>query len=139
MILFFVFDLQQLFTFDNLKEQKEILVKLYEENTFLTIFTYMTMYMVMAALSLPGAAIMTMAGGMLFGLWGGLAAALISSTIGGTLAFLMARFLFQDYLERFFADRLEKINNGLKADGALTDYEFKEFKRHYLKTIVMGN
>ncbi len=115
---FFVFDLQHYITFENLKAQKETLRAFYADNVFLTIFIYAAIYIVMAALSLPGAAIMTMAGGALFGLWVGTAASLLSATLGATLAFLIARFLLGRYVQNRFADRLEKINEGVRKDGA---------------------
>ncbi len=116
--LFFKYDLQTHITFANLKAQKDVLAQFYADNRLLTILVYSAGYIIMAALSLPGAAIMTMAGGALFGLWVGGAAALISSTIGATLAFLIARFLLGNYVQSKFSDRLEKINKGIKDDGA---------------------
>lgn len=117
-LLFFVFDLHTYITFHNLKAQRDILQGFYTENAVVTILIYVAIYIIMAALSLPGAAVMTLAGGALFGLFKGTGAALFSSTIGATLAFLIARFLMRDFVQDRFADRLEKINDGVKRDGA---------------------
>ncbi|MDY6824921.1 MAG: FAD-dependent oxidoreductase [Thermodesulfobacteriota bacterium] len=117
-VLFFAFDLQQHFTLENLKSQQTALSEFYADNTLLTLGIYVSVYVVMAALSLPGAAVMTMAGGALLGLWVGTAAALISSTLGATLAFVIARFVLGDYVQRRFSERLKKINEGVRRDGA---------------------
>ena len=115
---FFIFDLHHYITFENLKTQKEALQQFYAGHALLTISLYAGLYVVMAALSLPGAAIMTMTGGALFGLWIGTAASLLSAAIGATLAFLIARFLLGGYVQTRFADRFEKINAGVRKDGA---------------------
>ncbi|MDY6904995.1 MAG: FAD-dependent oxidoreductase [Thermodesulfobacteriota bacterium] len=117
-VLFFAFDLQQSVTLDNLKAQQEALGRVYADHTLLTLGIYVLAYVIMAALSLPGAAVMTMAGGALFGLWVGTAAALIASTLGATLAFIIARFILGDYVQQRFSDRLKKINEGVQKDGA---------------------
>jgi pyruvate/2-oxoglutarate dehydrogenase complex dihydrolipoamide dehydrogenase (E3) component/uncharacterized membrane protein YdjX (TVP38/TMEM64 family) len=77
----------------------------------------MGLYIAVTALSLPGAAVMTLAGGALFGLWAGLLAVSFASTIGATLAFLAARFLLRGYVQNRFGDRLKRINEGIEKDG----------------------
>ncbi|WLD58326.1 TVP38/TMEM64 family protein [Salinispirillum sp. LH 10-3-1] len=115
---YFLFDLGQYFNLAYLKAQQDQLNAFYEANRALTIALYMLIYIVMAALSLPGAAIMTLAGGAVFGLATGLVAVSFASTIGATLAFLVARFLFQDSLQQRFPRQLDAINNGIHRDGA---------------------
>jgi pyruvate/2-oxoglutarate dehydrogenase complex dihydrolipoamide dehydrogenase (E3) component/uncharacterized membrane protein YdjX (TVP38/TMEM64 family) len=78
----------------------------------------MGVYIFMAALSVPGAAVLTLAGGALFGLVAGTVAVSFASTIGATLVFLAARFLFRDAIQSRFRRRLEKINRGVETDGA---------------------
>ena len=76
------------------------------------------MYVVVTALSLPGAAIMTLAAGALFGFWVALLLVSFASSMGATLAFLASRFLFHDTVQQRFGDRLKKLNEGVRKDGA---------------------
>ena len=79
-VLFFVFDLQQYLTLDHIKSQQEILNTYYQDHTAVTIAVYMLIYIAVTALSLPGAAVMTLAGGGLFGLLVGTAVVSFAST-----------------------------------------------------------
>ncbi len=117
-LAFFALDLHTRVSFENLKDQKEVLQQASADHLLPAILVYAAVYIIMAALSLPGAAIMTMAGGALFGLWIGTITALISSTLGATLAFLIARFLLGGFVQRRYAGRLKKTNEGIRADGA---------------------
>jgi uncharacterized membrane protein YdjX (TVP38/TMEM64 family) len=76
------------------------------------------MYIVVTGLSLPGAAVMTLAGGALFGLAAGVVIISFASTIGATLACFLARFILRDFIERRFGDRLKTINEGMAREGA---------------------
>ena len=79
---------------------------------------YFLLYVVVTALSLPGAAVMTLAGGALFGLGWGLVIVSFASTIGATLAFLVSRHLLRDSVQSRFGERLKAINDGIARDGA---------------------
>lgn len=116
--LFFAFDLNRFFSLDVLKDSHDALQQAYQDDPFYIIGIYSITYIVMAALSLPGATIMTLAGGAMFGLWVGVPVVLISATIGATLAFWVARYVLRDSVQSRFGDRLETINNGLERDGA---------------------
>lgn len=116
--LFFIFDLGRFFSLDVLKASHDELQKAYHEQPFLIVGIYSLTYIMMAALSLPGAAVMSLAGGAMFGLWVGVPIVLISATIGATLAFWVARYVLRDTVQQRFGDRLETINNGLERDGA---------------------
>ena len=116
---FFVFDLQQYFNLQFLKEQKEGLNELFEANPLGISALYFLVYVVFTALALPAALILTLAGGAIFGFWHGLALVSFASTIGATLAFLMTRYLFHDSIQSRFGDRLETVNRGIKSEGAL--------------------
>ena len=116
-ILFFVFDLGQYLTLAQLKARQQSLNAYYTEHTALTIGLYMGAYILMAALSLPGAAIMTLAGAVIFGLWVGLVVVSFASTIGATLAFLVSRFLLRDYVQKRFGEKMKAINAGIRRDG----------------------
>ena len=116
--LFFTFDLHHFFSLTSLKTQQVRFQTFYGDHALVTMGLYMVSYIAMAALSLPGAAVMTLAGGALFGLFKGTLLAVISSTIGATLAFLVSRFLFRNYIQKRFKDKLVKINQGLEREGA---------------------
>ena len=115
---FFVLDLQQYFRLEVLREQRDSLLAFTEANFLLMIAAYMGVYILMAALSVPGAAVMTLAGGALFGVVTGTIAVSFASTIGATLVFLAARFLFHDAVQRRFGKRMGTINRGVEKDGA---------------------
>ncbi|MFZ1712535.1 MAG: VTT domain-containing protein, partial [Nitrosomonas sp.] len=116
--LFFVFDLGRFFSLEALKESHRDLQQSYQEQPFLVIGIYSLTYIVVAALSLPGATVMTLAGGAMFGIWVGVPVVIISAAIGATLAFWAARYVLRDAVQRRFGDRLETVNRGLKRDGA---------------------
>ncbi|MDA3896142.1 MAG: VTT domain-containing protein, partial [Desulfobacteraceae bacterium] len=115
--IFFAFDLHQYFTLSELKARQQSFEAFYSDHKMITIAIYKIIYIVMAALSLPGAAVMTLAGGALFGVWIGLIAVSFASTIGATLAFIVARFLLKDYVQKKFKDKLKAINDGVARDG----------------------
>ncbi|HNO75474.1 MAG TPA: FAD-dependent oxidoreductase [Nitrosomonas mobilis] len=116
--LFFVFDLGRFFSLEVLKESRDDLQQLYQAQPFFAIGIYSLIYIVMAALSLPGAAVMSLAGGAMFGLWVGVPVVLVSATIGATLAFWAARYVLRDVVVRRFGSRLKTIDAGLERDGA---------------------
>jgi uncharacterized membrane protein YdjX (TVP38/TMEM64 family) len=116
--LFFVYDLHQYMTLDTLKSKQQAFEQYYAANRGLTSIAYMGAYVLVTALSLPGAAVMTLAGGALFGLWAGFVMVSFASTIGATLAFLAARFILRDYIQGKFGDKLIAINEGIAKDGA---------------------
>ena len=115
---YFVFDLQQYFSLAELKARRDALAAYGENRPVLTIGGYFLAYIAIVALSVPGAAIMTLAGGAIFGLLTGTLVVSFASSIGATLAFLAARFLFRDSVQRRFRERLERLNEGVARDGA---------------------
>ena len=78
---------------------------------------FMLVYIVVTALSIPGAAILTLAAGALFGLWWGVAIVSFASSIGATLAFLASRFILRDSVQAKFGDRLDTLNRGIEKEG----------------------
>jgi len=115
--LFFLFDLQRFLTLEAMKARQHDFEVFYRDHTAATIAIYMTIYILVTAMSLPGAAVMTLAGGALFGLLVGTIMVSFASTIGATLAFLLSRFLFRDAIQQKFGDKLAAINRGIKKDG----------------------
>ena len=115
---FFIFDLQQFFSLEFLKSQKDALNQRYNDNPLLIGGAFFAIYVAFAALALPAATILTLAGGAIFGFWSGVLLVSFASTIGATLAFVFTRFLFHDAVQSKFGDRLETINQGIESEGA---------------------
>ncbi|SDU53640.1 FAD-dependent oxidoreductase [Desulfobacula phenolica] len=116
-VLFFLFDLDRYFSFVNLKSQLDFFEGYYRQHKALTMVMYMAVYILMAALSLPGAAVMTLAGGALFGLVYGTVLVSFASTTGATLAFLFSRYMFKDWVQHRFSSNLDAINKGMEKEG----------------------
>ena len=116
--LWFVFDLGQYFTLEQAKQQQVALQDSIAEQPLLSSLIYFVIYIVVTALSLPGAAIMTLLGAALFGFWWSLILVSFASSIGATLAFLFSRFILRDWVQSKFGARLAPINAGIKKDGA---------------------
>ena len=114
---FFIFDLGSYFNLEFIKAQRDAYQAYYQQNPAITIAAYAAVYIAVTALSLPGAAIMTLLGGALFGLITGTIIVSFCSTIGATLAFLVARLLLRDSIQSKFGDKLETINNGIAREG----------------------
>lgn len=115
---FFALGFNRYFTLAALQQRHAELDQLYQDHPLIFIGVFMATYIAMAALSIPGAAIMTLAAGALFGFVIGAAAAALSAAIGATLAFLLARFLLRDVVRRRYGARLAAIDAGIKRDGA---------------------
>jgi dihydrolipoamide dehydrogenase len=117
-VCFFYFDLGRLFTIDYFKAQQQGFQNYYSAKPVLTISIFFWVYITVTALSLPGAAVMTLVAGALFGTMVGLITVSFASSIGATLAFLVSRFLLKDYVQSKFGDKLKAINQGIEKDGA---------------------
>jgi len=112
------FDIGQYLSFEYVKAQQNALLAYYAANPWSTVGLYFLLYVLVTAVSLPGATVMTLAGGALFGLSKGFIIISFASTIGATLAFLVARFLLRDWVQTRFGDRLDAINRGIEKEGA---------------------
>jgi len=112
------FDLGQYLTLEYIKLSQSKLQELYLGNRVLVITSYMVIYIAVTALSLPGAVVLTLAGGGLFGLMVGTLAVSFASTIGATLACLVSRFFLREWVQNKFGDKLTTINNGVEKEGA---------------------
>ena len=115
--LFFYFDLGQYLTLTGLKENLESLKTFYAENTLLMILGFIAVYIVVVALSLPGATILTLCAGAIFGAVSGTLVVNVGATIGATLAFLVARFLLRDWVEKRFGEKLQPLNEGFSKNA----------------------
>jgi pyruvate/2-oxoglutarate dehydrogenase complex dihydrolipoamide dehydrogenase (E3) component/uncharacterized membrane protein YdjX (TVP38/TMEM64 family) len=114
---YFIFDLGQYLTLDGIKALAGDLAAFQQENPLAVIAGFFLAYVAVTAASLPGAAIMTLAAGALFGVLGGTILVSFASTIGATLAFLSSRYVLRDTIEARFGERLKAINAGLERDG----------------------
>ncbi|MEM6585829.1 MAG: FAD-dependent oxidoreductase [Pseudomonadota bacterium] len=115
---YFVFDLGNELTIDGIKGRVDQARSFYADNPALVLGGFFVIYVAVTAASLPGAAIMTLAAGALFGLTRGTILVSFASTLGATLAFLASRYVLRDTMESRFGDRLKGINEGLERDGA---------------------
>ncbi|MFT4863019.1 MAG: dihydrolipoamide dehydrogenase [Pseudohongiellaceae bacterium] len=112
------FDLGQYLTLQFIQSQLDSIKQFRDENFALAVLIYFSSYVAIAALSIPGAAIVTLLGGAIFGLvWGTLIASFASS-IGATLAFLVARLLLREWVQAKFGGYLAPINRGIERDGS---------------------
>jgi pyruvate/2-oxoglutarate dehydrogenase complex dihydrolipoamide dehydrogenase (E3) component/uncharacterized membrane protein YdjX (TVP38/TMEM64 family) len=115
---FFFFDLGRFLSLDYLKQSQARFEALYAAEPLKVSLAYFALYVVATALSFPGAAIITLAGGAIFGLWWGTLLVSFASSLGATLAFLVSRFVLRDSIEAKFGNRLAEINRGIEKDGA---------------------
>ena len=115
---YFVFDLGQILSLDNFKASQADIVAAKDANPFLYITGFFILYVAVTGLSIPGAAIMSLVAGALFGVVLGTIIVSFASTIGATLAFLSARFVLRDWVQDKFGERLRAIDDGLEKDGA---------------------
>jgi len=115
--LFFLFDLDQYFSLDFFKSQQAAIEAWREARPLAAALLFFALYVAVTGLSLPGAAIMTLAAGAIFGLWWGTLIVSFASTAGATLAFLASRFLLRDMVQSRFGERLRAINDGVSKEG----------------------
>lgn len=118
-VAFFTLNLNRFLTLDGLKSSLEQFENLRVASPMLVTFFFFILYVLVAALSLPGAVIMTLAAGALFGLLIGTVIVSFAASIGATLAFLTSRYLLRDVIQDRFGDRLKAINDGMAKDGAM--------------------
>ena len=112
-------DLGRLLTLESLKGSRDALAASYHQSPGTFIAGFFALYTGVAALSLPGAAVLTLAAGAIFGFGVGLVVVSFASSIGATLAFLASRYLLRDAVQARFGARLGPINEGMRRDGAL--------------------
>jgi uncharacterized membrane protein YdjX (TVP38/TMEM64 family) len=121
---FFYFDLGRFLTLATLKENRNTLQNFAAMHYFFSVVLFIIIYFVQTTFSLPGAAILTLTSGFLFGTWLGMVYANIGATSGATLAFLVTRYFFRDMVEQKFGKKLRAIQQG-----------FTENAFHYLLTL----
>jgi pyruvate/2-oxoglutarate dehydrogenase complex dihydrolipoamide dehydrogenase (E3) component/uncharacterized membrane protein YdjX (TVP38/TMEM64 family) len=115
---FFALDLGRYFSLAFLKESQASFTALFNQRPVMVALVFFAVYVAVTALSLPGAAIMTLAGGASFGLVWGTVVVSFASTVGATLAMLVARYLLRDAIQARFGPRLDEVNKGIEKEGA---------------------
>jgi len=117
-VAFRVFDLGQYLTLSYIKASQERFALLYAQHRLMVILGYGVIYVLATSLSLPGAVVLTLAGGALFGLWTGVLTVSFASSIGATLACIVSRFILRDWVQAKFGDKLKTVNAGIEKEGA---------------------
>ncbi|MEM7355453.1 MAG: TVP38/TMEM64 family protein, partial [Acidobacteriota bacterium] len=115
--IFFQMGWHEQLTFENLQAQQTELRASMEANKPAWILGFGLAYIIMAAAQLPGAALMTVAGGVIFGVWLGTLVVSFASTIGATVAMLVSRYLFRDSIEQRYGNKLRAFNEGIEREG----------------------
>ena len=115
---FFYFDLNSYLTLQGMKDSLDTFQSQIAQNPVLSMGVFFAIYVAVTALSLPGAAILTLAAGALFGLVQGLVIVSFASSVGATLAFLVSRFILRDTVRNKFKEKLKKIDEGVEKQGA---------------------
>jgi len=115
---FKIFNLGDYLSLSYIKESQQNFQELYSQNSAAVIAGYMLIYIIVTALSLPGAAVMTLAGGAIFGFIIGLIIVSFASTIGATMACFVSRFILRDWVQGKIGDKLKTVNEGVEKEGA---------------------
>jgi pyruvate/2-oxoglutarate dehydrogenase complex dihydrolipoamide dehydrogenase (E3) component/uncharacterized membrane protein YdjX (TVP38/TMEM64 family) len=115
---YWIFDINQYLSLEGIKAAQAQLENWRSGSPFLAGLSFFALYIAVTSLSLPGAAVLTLAAGAFFGLLWGVVIVSFASTIGATLAFLVARFILRDSVQSRFGNRLKAINRGIEQEGA---------------------
>ncbi len=139
-IVFFLAGLHRFVTLEVLQAHRDQLLAWYEQNQILFAATYTLAYILIAALSFPGATVFTLAGGAVFGVGLAVVLASIASTCGATLAFLSARYLFRKRLQQRYGEKLNLINRGFKNEGGFYLFSLRVIPvfPFFLVNLLMG-
>ena len=137
---YFAFDLKQYLTLEGVKALAADTAAFQRDNPLVVVAGFFLAYVVVTAASFPGAAIMTLAAGALFGVVWGTVIVSFASTIGATLAFLSSRYVLRDSIEARFGERLKAINAGLERDGAFYLFSLRMIPvfPFFMVNLVMG-
>ena len=118
LVAYFAFDLGQYLSLENFKASQAEIVAAKDANPALYIAGFFLLYVAVTGLSIPGAAIMSLVAGALFGVVVGTLIVSFASTMGATLAFLSSRYVLRDWVQGKFGERLRAVDDGLEKDGA---------------------
>ncbi len=115
---FFAFDLHQYLDFAYIKSKQQAIADYYQANPFQSIIIFFVVYVLVTSFSIPGASILSLLAGAIFGLLLGSILVIFAATIGATIAFWLARYLIGNTIQERYADKLKTINAGVEKDGA---------------------
>ena len=118
-ILFYRLGLDQFLNLEGMKSSQAHIAKLNQQEPLMVALGFLVIYVLVTALSIPGAVVLTLGAGAFFGLFWGTIIVSFASSIGATLAFLVSRYLFRDSAQQKFGDRLKVVNQGIEKEGAL--------------------
>ena len=123
-----------------IQKKQQAFQEYYAENKALVLISFFTGYVTVAALSLPGALIMTLLAGALFGFIAGILVVSFASSIGATLAFLVVRFVLGESMQKKYADKLKTINEGVEREGKFYLFTMRLIPAFpfFLVNILMG-
>jgi pyruvate/2-oxoglutarate dehydrogenase complex dihydrolipoamide dehydrogenase (E3) component/uncharacterized membrane protein YdjX (TVP38/TMEM64 family) len=137
---FFLLDLDSYFTLASFQAQQSALANYVSLHPVQAASLYFLCYVSVAALSLPGATLITLLGGAMFGVvWGSILVS-FASTIGATLAFLFSRYFFRGAVQQRFANKFESINEGIEKEGAMYLFSLRliPLVPYFMVNLLMG-
>jgi len=137
---FFALGLDRYFTLAEVKARQAQFVALFDDHPAGVVAVFFAVYVTVTGLSLPGAALMTLLAGAIFGLLWGTVIVSFASSLGATLAFVASRFLFRDAVQRRFGEKLATVNRGVQRDGAFYLFTLRLVPvfPFFLVNLVMG-
>jgi uncharacterized membrane protein YdjX (TVP38/TMEM64 family) len=138
--LYFALDLGRFLSLAAVKEHQAALATLYADRPLLVAGAFFAIYVAVAALSLPGAAVLTLAAGAVFGPFAGTVLVSFASSLGATLAFITSRYLLRDAVQRRFGARLADVQAGIERDGAFYLFSLRlvPLVPFFLVNLLMG-
>lgn len=139
-ITFKIWDFEKYLTLDYLKSQQQTFLNFYEVQPIKTILIFMSLYILMTGLSLPGSIMLSLTAGALFGLWMGTLLVSFACTIGATLAFLSSRYVLHDFIQNKFKRQIKRINQGIEEEGTFYLFSLRLFPAspYVVINLVMG-
>lgn len=139
-IIYQFLDIGQLLSFESLKANQSEFDHYYQNNPIFFSGIFLVVYILITAFSIPGATILTLAGGAIFGLLYGTLLVSFASSIGATIAFLSSRYLFKDFVQIKFSESIQSINDGVKKDGAFYLFTLRlvPLVPFFLVNLIMG-
>jgi uncharacterized membrane protein YdjX (TVP38/TMEM64 family) len=137
---FFAFDLGRYLSFDYIQDQHAGIERMRAAHPLIAAAAFFALYVAYTGFSIPGAALMSLAAGAIFGLVWGTVIASFASTLGGTLAFLASRFLFREAVRRRLGERLRAVDRGVEKDGELYLFALRVLPviPYFLVNLAMG-
>lgn len=138
--VFVSFDLHRFLTLEYLRSSEVSLRQFQQNHPYTLMWAYFVVYFVVAAFALPGVLVSTVAGGFLFGLVQGTILVSFASTLGATASFLVARYVFRDWIEKKYGDKLHAVNDGIEREGGFYLFSMRLIPLfpYFLINVVMG-